>query len=51
MAYRVARALQRTVGGLGGLVVTEWSELRHTAAVIGTVLFFSVRPTEREVAG
>jgi phospholipid/cholesterol/gamma-HCH transport system permease protein len=34
----------RMVGGLGDAVWTQWDELRHTAALIGTVLWVSVQP-------
>jgi phospholipid/cholesterol/gamma-HCH transport system permease protein len=32
------------VGGLGGFARAQWAELRHAAAVIGTVLFTAGRP-------
>lgn len=32
------------MGGLGEAVWTQWDELRHTAAVIGTVLYVCVQP-------
>jgi phospholipid/cholesterol/gamma-HCH transport system permease protein len=32
------------IGGLGEMVWGQWDELRHAAAVIGTVLYVSVRP-------
>ena len=32
------------VGRLGGRVWAQWDELRHAAAVIGTVLFVCVQP-------
>jgi phospholipid/cholesterol/gamma-HCH transport system permease protein len=34
----------RVIGGLGQMVWTQWDELRHAAAVIGTVLYVCVRP-------
>ena len=34
----------RAIGKLGEMVVGECDELRHAAAVIATVLGFSVRP-------
>ena len=34
----------RAMGRLGGRVWAQWDELRHAAAVIGTVLFFCVQP-------
>jgi phospholipid/cholesterol/gamma-HCH transport system permease protein len=33
-----------TLAGVGGFAREQWDELRHTAAVIGTVLFTVVRP-------
>ncbi len=36
--------LMRVIGGLGEMVWGQWDELRHEAAVIGTVLYVSVRP-------
>ncbi|RPJ33511.1 MAG: ABC transporter permease, partial [Planctomycetaceae bacterium] len=38
------RTLMRVIGGLGEMVWAQWDELRHAAAVIGTVLYISVRP-------
>jgi phospholipid/cholesterol/gamma-HCH transport system permease protein len=38
------KTLMRVIGGLGGRVWTQWDELRHAAAVIGTVLYVCVRP-------
>ncbi|MEJ2703453.1 MAG: ABC transporter permease [Sedimentisphaerales bacterium] len=38
------KTLMRAIGGLGGRVWTQWDELRHAAAVIGTVLYVCVRP-------
>ncbi len=34
----------RAIGRLGEMVWTQWDELRHAAAVIGTVLYVGVRP-------
>jgi len=34
----------RVIGGLGEMVWAQWDELRHAAAVIGTVLYICVRP-------
>lgn len=39
------KTLMRVVGGLGEMVWAQWDELRHAAAVIGTVLYVSVRPS------
>jgi phospholipid/cholesterol/gamma-HCH transport system permease protein len=38
------KTLMRVVGGLGQMVWVQWDELRHAAAVIGTVLYVCVRP-------
>jgi phospholipid/cholesterol/gamma-HCH transport system permease protein len=38
------RTLMRVIGGLGEMVWAQWDELRHAAAVIGTVLYVCVRP-------
>ena len=38
------KTLMRVVGGLGRMVWVQWDELRHAAAVIGTVLYVCVRP-------
>jgi phospholipid/cholesterol/gamma-HCH transport system permease protein len=38
------KTLMRVIGGLGGRVWAQWDELRHAAAVIGTVLYVCVRP-------
>lgn len=38
------RLSRRTLTGAGGFVCSQWEELRHTAAVIGTVLFTSLQP-------
>jgi phospholipid/cholesterol/gamma-HCH transport system permease protein len=44
----VADGFQKTpmlvIGGLGQMVWAQWDELRHAAAVIGTVLYICVRP-------
>ena len=34
----------RVIGGLGEMVLAQWDELRHAAAVIGTVLYVCVQP-------
>ena len=34
----------RAIGKLGEIVWVQWDELRHAAAVIGTVLGLCVRP-------
>src|SRR5512133_2316251 len=34
----------RVMGGLGEQVWAQWDELRHAAAVIGTVLYVGVQP-------
>jgi len=39
------RTLMRVIGRLGEMVWVQWDELRHVAAVIGTVLYISVRPS------
>jgi phospholipid/cholesterol/gamma-HCH transport system permease protein len=38
------KTLMRVIGGLGETVWAQWDELRHAAAVIGTVLYVCVRP-------
>jgi phospholipid/cholesterol/gamma-HCH transport system permease protein len=38
------RLAVRTLAGMGGFACSWWDELRHTAAVIGTVLFSSLQP-------
>jgi phospholipid/cholesterol/gamma-HCH transport system permease protein len=38
------KTLMRAVAGLGETVWTQWDELRHAAAVIGTVLCVCVQP-------
>jgi phospholipid/cholesterol/gamma-HCH transport system permease protein len=44
MAGGFPKALLRAIGRLGELVWVQGDELRHVAAVIGTVLFVGVRP-------
>jgi len=34
----------RVIDGLGQMVWTQWDELRHAAAVIGTVLYIGIQP-------
>ena len=38
------KTLMRVIGGLGDAVWAQWYELRHVAAVIGTVLYVCVQP-------
>jgi phospholipid/cholesterol/gamma-HCH transport system permease protein len=38
------KTLMRVIGGLGDTLWTQWEELRHAAAVIGTVLYVCVQP-------
>jgi phospholipid/cholesterol/gamma-HCH transport system permease protein len=38
------KTLMRAIGGLGDAVWAQWEELRHAAAVIGTVLYVCVQP-------
>ena len=38
------KTFMRAIGRLGEIVWTQWDELRHAAAVIGTVLYVCVRP-------
>jgi len=38
------KALMRVIGGLGEAVWSQWDELRHAAAVMGTVLYVGVQP-------
>ncbi len=38
------RTLMRVIGELGEMAWAQWDELRHAAAVIGTVLYVCVRP-------
>lgn len=44
MAGGFRRALVRMVDGLGEMVWSQWDELRHAAAVIGTVFYVCVQP-------
>ena len=44
VAGGLQKTLTRMIGGLGGTVWAQWDELRHAAAVIGTVLYVCVRP-------
>ena len=41
---RESHTFMRAIGKLGEAVWSQWYELRHAAAVIGTVLCFSVQP-------
>ena len=43
-AGKLQNALARAIGRLGEKVWAQWDELRHAAAVIGTVLYVCVRP-------
>jgi phospholipid/cholesterol/gamma-HCH transport system permease protein len=43
-AGKLQNALVRAIGRLGEKVWAQWDELRHAAAVIGTVLYICVRP-------
>ena len=43
-AGKLQNALVRAIGRLGEKVWAQWDELRHAAAVIGTVLYVCVRP-------
>ena len=43
-AGKLQNALKRAIGRLGEKVWAQWDELRHAAAVIGTVLYVCVRP-------
>src|SRR5690242_18606558 len=45
------RLALQTLAGVGGLVRAQWEDLRHAAAVIGTVLCSSVRPRQWGRAG
>ena len=38
------KTLMRVMGGLGDTLWAQWEELRHAAAVIGTVLYVCVQP-------
>lgn len=40
----VGNPVFRLIGGIGLRAWTQWDELRHTAAVIGTVLWLAVQP-------
>jgi phospholipid/cholesterol/gamma-HCH transport system permease protein len=44
MAGRFLRTLTRAVAGLGERFWAQWDEVRHTAAVMGTVLYVCVQP-------
>ena len=44
VAGGLQKTLTRMIGGLGETVWAQWDELRHAAAVIGTVLYVCVRP-------
>ena len=44
MAGGFQKTLMRVIGGLGETVWAQWDELRHAAAVIGTVLYVCVCP-------
>jgi len=39
-----SRLALQTLAGLGGFVRAQWDEVRHAAAVIGTVLWTGIRP-------
>ena len=41
---RLGRHFLQVLAGLGGFAWTQWDELRHVAAVIGTALWVSVQP-------
>lgn len=43
-AGKLQNALARAIGRLGERIWAQWDELRHAAAVIGTVLYVCVRP-------
>jgi phospholipid/cholesterol/gamma-HCH transport system permease protein len=43
-AGEIPNPLRRIIGGLGRNVWAQWDELRHAAAVIGTVLGVGLRP-------
>lgn len=43
-AGAVRNLIGRITGGLGGRVWTQWDELRHAAAVVGTLLAASLQP-------
>ncbi len=42
--YMIQSSPVRAIGGIGGWVWAQWRELRHVAAVIGTVLCVCVQP-------
>ena len=44
MAGRFQKTLMRVTGRLGDRVWAQWDELRHAAAVMGTVLYVAVQP-------
>ena len=44
VAGGLQKTLIRVIGGLGDRVWTQWDELRHAAAVMGTVLYVGVQP-------
>jgi phospholipid/cholesterol/gamma-HCH transport system permease protein len=44
MAGGFRKTFMRAIGSLGEMVWAQWDELRHAAAVIGTVLYVCVRP-------
>ena len=44
MAGGFRKTFMRAIGRLGEMVWAQWDELRHAAAVIGTVLYVCVRP-------
>jgi phospholipid/cholesterol/gamma-HCH transport system permease protein len=44
MAGEFRKTFMRAIGRLGEMVWAQWDELRHAAAVIGTVLYVCVRP-------
>jgi phospholipid/cholesterol/gamma-HCH transport system permease protein len=44
VAGRFQKTSMRVIGRLGNAVWAQWDELRHAAAVIGTVLLVGVRP-------
>jgi phospholipid/cholesterol/gamma-HCH transport system permease protein len=41
---RSRKTFMHAIGGLGEMVWAQWDELRHAAAVIGTVLYVCVQP-------
>ncbi|MBN2313584.1 MAG: ABC transporter permease [Sedimentisphaerales bacterium] len=44
MAGGFQKTLMCVIGGLGDMVWAQWDELRHAAAVIGTILYICVQP-------